>query len=168
VSFEQGEDALLLMVEMTTKDLAELTRGGRHADTALEGGVDRFDRCRQAAVLLDHEVELVDVLVVGQMASQHGPQIVVLGGVVHVKGLTERGPALRHGFWHTAWVLELRGEGFQAGRVAAQPGVDGTHEAEVGRAVVIAGLVSSPDPPSGEHRQAGRDNQEQRPRRASA
>ncbi|HEX8859176.1 MAG TPA: hypothetical protein VGC06_08840 [Actinomycetes bacterium] len=101
MSFEQGKDALLLMVKMTTKNLAELTHGSRHADTAGEGGVDRSDRCRQAAVLLDHEVKLMDVLVVGQMASQHGPQIVVLGSVVHLKGLTECGPALRHVSCHT-------------------------------------------------------------------
>jgi hypothetical protein len=40
VSFQQGEDALLFMVEMTTKDLAELASGRRHADAAGECGVN--------------------------------------------------------------------------------------------------------------------------------
>jgi hypothetical protein len=65
-------------------------------------------------------------------------------------------------------VFEPGAEGLEAGRVTAQPGVDGTHEAEVGRAVAVAGLASSPDEPGGEHRQAGRDNREEHQRWASA
>jgi DNA-binding MarR family transcriptional regulator len=42
--------------------------------------------------------------------------------------------------------------------------MDGPHEAEVGRAGVVAGLRAPPAPPNGEDRRAGRDGQEQPPR----
>jgi len=104
---------------------------------------------------------LVQVLGVGQMVPQHRPQVVVLGGVVYLQGLTERGPALGHGSWPAVPAFELGGEGLEAGRVTAQPGMDGPHEAKVGRAVVVASLGSPPAPAGDEDRRAGRDDQEQ-------
>jgi hypothetical protein len=54
---------------------------------------------------------------------------------------------------NSGWVLFEQGEDAlllmielvpETGRVTAQPGMDGPHEAEVGRAVVLAGLRSPP------------------------
>jgi hypothetical protein len=90
-------------------------------------------------VLGDHEVDLLEVLRVGQMGSQHRPQIIVLGGMMDLKDLTERDPALRRLRRPTAWPFRSRGERFQAGRVAAQPAMDGPYEAEVGRSVGVTG-----------------------------
>jgi hypothetical protein len=152
------------MIEMVPEDVAESLGGHSYADAAGQGGIDGLDGRRQAAVLGDHEVKLVQVLGLGQVVPQHGPQVVVLGGVVHLQGLAEDGPALGRGSWPAVPALELGGEGLEAGRVTAQPGMDGPHEAEVGRAVVVAGLRSPPALPNGEGRRAGHDNQEQHPR----
>jgi hypothetical protein len=142
------------MVKMSTKHRAELARSRRDADATGESGVDRLDRRIQIAVLGDHEVDLVEVLLVGQVASQHRPQIVVLGAMVYLEDRTECRPALRRG----GWPFQLRGEGFEAGCVTPQPGVDGAHEAQVGWAAVVASLPASPGAPDGEH-QAGGDGQ---------
>ena len=66
---QQGEDLLFLMIEMVPEDVAELPGGRGHPDAAGQGGVDRLDGGGQAAVLGNHEVELVQVLGLCQMAS---------------------------------------------------------------------------------------------------
>jgi DNA-binding MarR family transcriptional regulator len=164
VPLQQGEDLLLLMIEMVTEDAAELLGGRGHPDAAGQGGIDRPDGGHQAAVLGDHEVKLVQVLGLGQVVPQHRPQVVVLGGMVDLQGLTEGGPALGRGAWPAVPALELGGEGLEAGRVTAQPGMDGPHEAKVGRAVVVAGLRSPAAPPNGQDRRTGRNPEEQQPR----
>ena len=70
VPLEQGVDLLFLVIEMVPEDVAELLGGRGHPDAAGQGGVDRPDGGRQAAVLGDHEVKLVQILGLGQMASQ--------------------------------------------------------------------------------------------------
>jgi hypothetical protein len=119
VPLQQREDLLLLMIEMVAEDLAELLGGRGHPDAVGQGGVDRPDGGGQAAVLGDHEVQLVQVLGLDQMAAQRGPQVVVFGGVVDLEGLAEGGPALGRGTWTWPAVpaFELGGEGLEAGRV---------------------------------------------------
>jgi hypothetical protein len=161
---EQGKDLPFLMIEMVPEDVAESLGGHSYADAAGQGGIDGLDGRRQAAVLGDHEVKLVQVLGVGQVIPQHGPEVVVFGGVVDLQGLAEGGPALGRGAWPAVHLFELGGEGLEAGRVTAQPGMDGPHEAKVGRAVVVAGLRTPPAPPNSQDRRTGRDDQEQHPR----
>jgi hypothetical protein len=48
VPLQQGEDLLLLMIEMVPEDAAELLGGRGHADAAGQGGIDRLDGGGQA------------------------------------------------------------------------------------------------------------------------
>ena len=131
-----------------------------HADAAGQGGIDRLDGGGQAAVL-GPWVKLVQVLgLVG------GPAARATGRRPRRHG----GPAGFGGRWPsrlgTAPGRPSRLEvGARAWRRAAsrRSGMDGPHEAKVGRAVIVVGLRSPPAPPNGQDRRTGRDSQEQHP-----
>jgi len=117
VSFEERKDGSLFVVEVATNDGAEFVGSGGDIDPTGQRGVEGRDRRWDGAVFLDHRVDLASVIGIDQMGPQHGPQIVVLGGVVPLQRVAKCGPSGPDGLGHPK-PFDVRCERFQTGQVA--------------------------------------------------
>ena len=89
-------------------------------------------------VLLRHGIDRCQVTGIGELSSEHRPQVIVLGPVMVIELSPEGDPAGQHGRRRARRAVKLRGRIPQPRQIAAQRRVQGAHEAGVGWCVRLA------------------------------
>ena len=120
VLLNKGKHLALLVCQVIQHDSRQQLDGCRQLTAASQRGVHARERGRDMPVLLHHGIDRCQVTSIGELSSEHRPQVLVLGRVMVIELSPEGVPAGQHGRLRARGAVELRGRTPQPGQIAAQ------------------------------------------------